>query len=1048
MSETTNSNGEQGRTIYSFSPFGYEGSIVSVETDLRRGIPAVDIVGLADSQIKETRERIRAAFRNQGIEFPAERVLMSLSPADLKKEGAGFDLPMALSVLNAKYNYKGEPVLAIGELELNGHVRPVRGVHAAVSNAMSAGIRNFIVPNENMNEALSIPGAKVIPVSNLSEAHEALLNNKPFIEQAVENTPKTTVKFNSEAEELTANLNLNGLYDAARAIEIAVAGKHNILFEGVPGCGKTMLLQHLIPALTPELTDEESQKTSRIWSIAGLMRPTDGLIKDAPFRMPHQTATIEGMFGGGTGCRPGEISLAQNGTLFLDEASEFRSSVLQMLRVPLETGSIALSRAGRSTVYPANFQLAMAVNPCPCGCNGSHDRICLCSAKSIELYWKKFSDPLLDRIEIKQHVERNPEDTRMITLSEMQQHIENAFKIQRENPNYNSKLNSQEIYEKCKLNEECGQYFEEKAKQQDFSPRQRSNTLKVALTIANMDTRREIGLNDLKEAFELVSPLSNKPQEYKHSLPDQLGKTEVKQDLKLNKEPELAFKDMTGNRIEPEEILETERNGNSDYSISGEEFINTLGEIMEMAAQEEEPEAEEEFVESQENRKEEDSIYNEPGSLFFELDDEIDSVQSPVKNYGWTDIDDIYITPEQLTKSEMKRDQIILPVLNGKESGMYKAFNTFAERGVFDILGQEVDLKETKQGGRISEEGWTQLHAAMNIYRSKEFETFRYVLVDRHNGEIRDQLTVCAHMPNVCKVSSPENTTLKQVIERAEETDSLIVAVHNHPSGNTEPSSYDTDVSNALMKVCTRIDGLQRFAGHIILDHDTYNIWKPNQGWQQYKDIKNITREDELKNKDFIYSDLEVNNQRKLASVAEKINDTNNWNDDCIPVVFSDADNKVTGVKLYDKSFFFKDSQFIRNEFQFSGLEAGAIRAYPVITEAFMNKLNGADQIIFEETMKEHVINSAFSDAVFPYPNSTITEKYNCKPGINLYDPRFTSIKDKIEIKDTWTHQENLSLYEKFMIGKIQVITNDDEKQHKIPVSEVHRLKKASGMGY
>lgn len=532
------------REIYTYSLFGYEGSIISVETDLRKGIPAYDLVGLADGQVKESRERIIAAFRNQGLPFPENRVLQSLSPADLKKEGSAFDLPMALSILNEQNNYQGENVLCMGELELSGAVRPVRGIQAAVSSAVASGITNFIVPEQNVNEALEVPGAKVLPVSNLSELHEALSNNKPFIEKSVETNLKTKIEFNEEVlnykdhyGKTVMDMNLDGYYDTARAIEIAIAGKHNILLEGAPGCGKTMLSQYLFPALTPQLTDEESKSTTRIWSIAGLTHPDKANIKDVPFRIPHQTATIEGMCGGGVSCRPGEISLAHNGILFLDEAAEFRSSVLQMLRVPLEKKNITLSRAGRTTTFPANFQLAMAVNPCPCGNYGNHDKICLCSAKSIEQYWKKFSAPLLDRIEIMQHVEKNENDPRKITVAEMKEHIENAFKIQRENPNYNSNLTPQEIAEKCQLDRECKLYFDKY--NIDMSGRQKASTLKVALTIANMDNRKEIEINDLQEAFELTTSIEKKLEygidriKNHYALPQESNKIEI-----INETPE------------------------------------------------------------------------------------------------------------------------------------------------------------------------------------------------------------------------------------------------------------------------------------------------------------------------------------------------------------------------------------------------------------------------------------------------------------------------------------------------------------------------------
>ena len=504
------------RNIFTFEPFGYEGAVVSVETDLRRGIPAYDIVGISDGMVKETREIIKTAFRNSGLELPAERILQSLSPADIRKESRGTQLAMALSILSEQNSYKGENILVLGELELSGKVRPVRAVHAAVESARAMGIYNVIVPEENVAEAMEVPGMKVMGISYLSDAHEKLLHNEQFTENRSSASPEQSeIKFNEELLSEVYDMNLDGYYDAARAIEIAIAGKHNILLEGAPGCGKTLLSTRLIPALTPELTVEESQTVTRIHSLAGLMRPNDGLIRTAPFRMPHQTASIEGICGGGARCNPGEISLAHNGTLFLDEAAEFRSSVLQMLRVPLESKSITLSRAGRTTCYPANFQLVMATNPCPCGNYGNTDKICLCSQRSIEQYWKKFSDPLLDRVEIKQNVRKDENDRRRISVPEMKQHIENAFRIQRENPHYNASLNPQEIAELCKLDEECQTYLNDRIQKYDLSPRSQANTLKVALTIANMEGRTEIGIDDLREAVELNAPIFEKPNQFK-----------------------------------------------------------------------------------------------------------------------------------------------------------------------------------------------------------------------------------------------------------------------------------------------------------------------------------------------------------------------------------------------------------------------------------------------------------------------------------------------------------------------------------------------------
>lgn len=417
--------------IYSFSPFGYVGSLVNIEVDLKRGIPAVDVVGLADGAVKETRERVRSAVINSGFEFPAERVLISLSPADFKKEGAEFDLPVALGILNAKEDsgFIEENVLVMGKLELSGRVRAVKGIHAACSTASASGIQYAVVPKPNFDEACSVQGLKVVGVESLEEAASALKDVTCFGKAfEIKKESAESVSFSDEEGEDIDGLELPKRL--IRAIEIAVAGKHNLLITGRPGCGKTMAVQRLIPLLTPNLTVDESQSVTRIWSLAGLMKPTEPLVRKTPFRIPHQTASIEGICGGGPNCRPGEISLAHNGVLFLDEAAEFRSSVLQMLRVPLESHTITLSRAGRSTTYPANFQLIMATNPCPCGNYGSKEKICLCSAKSVEMYWRKFSAPLIDRVGVILNMD-DSEEKCSVDIEELRKHIKTAFEIQR-----------------------------------------------------------------------------------------------------------------------------------------------------------------------------------------------------------------------------------------------------------------------------------------------------------------------------------------------------------------------------------------------------------------------------------------------------------------------------------------------------------------------------------------------------------------------------------------------------------------------------------------
>lgn len=401
--------------IYSFSPFGYDGSIVSVEVDLRHGIPATDIVGISDGAVKETRVRVQSAIRNSGLEYPSERVLIALNPTDLKKEGAGFDLPIALGILQKNFT---ENVLVMGELYLSGGIRPVRGVHAACSTALASGIMYAIVPTANLDEALAT-GIKAFGCDTLYDAYklpDALSTRKVASLVEYDNT----ISFREPDEKLSIKMTEKEML----ALVVGASGRFNMMFFGSPGSGKTRLMQYM-QYLTPSLTEEESKSVKRIYSLAGYGNKDETKVYP-PFRTPHQTASIEGICGGGPNCRSGEITLAHNGVLFLDEAAEFRSSVLQMLRVPLENKTITLSRAGRSTTYPANFQLLLALNPCPCGNYGSKDKICLCSAKSVDMYWKKLGAPLLDRVPIRLHIDPSEDERKEYTLEELQSYVKRA----------------------------------------------------------------------------------------------------------------------------------------------------------------------------------------------------------------------------------------------------------------------------------------------------------------------------------------------------------------------------------------------------------------------------------------------------------------------------------------------------------------------------------------------------------------------------------------------------------------------------------------------
>ena len=431
-----------------------------------------------------------------------------------------------------------------------------------------------------------------------------------------------------------------------------------------------------------------------------------------------------------------------------------------------------------------------------------------------------------------------------------------------------------------------------------------------------------------------------------------------------------------------------------------------------------------------------DDVFVHSPESFYEIDSEKASVQqvkefySSQQQYFNFDSDDIHLTPEQLIKAEQKRDEIIFPVLSGKETGMYKAFNDFATHGVFDVVGTKIDMNDK---GLISSTGWEQLQAAMNIYRSKEFETFRYVLISKENGMINEQLSVTSYMPNRCAVSKPDSSTLKEVITCAEETDSLVAIVHNHPSGNIEQSKEDELLTKSLEESLTKISGESRFAGHIILDHGMFNLYTPNKGWQAKIDWNHYGNDDQLVNKEFKLSDLRADNTTMIFNAAQKINDVNNWNDDYVPVMFSNAGNDVTGIKLYDKSFFDKSATDIRKSMRSSGIEAGAIRAFPVITEAFKNKLSGADMIIFEDRLKNLVMENAFTDVVLP--DSTVVAKYDIKPGFDIYAGLNSKINNP-DIKSTWKPHINTDLFTQ--TDKPQGDSSDSNKNTK--------SKKAAGM--